>query len=238
MNYASDGKRLLSPGSPDGGEPAHQRPRMGSPFNPQNAPPINVQQVVENAVMSTSPMYDPNLISSIIQSVLSALQPFIAATIEASVNRAVCELNAKTWEENSYLRSEMLDLAWKVDSIQQYSRRDNVKIVGLPVPQNTEEHSDTNSTNQLVIDTCQKMGVTISDSDISTSHWIPGKKKTLIVKFACRDTKRKVMTEKKKLKKGDPMIFEDLTVARAQLLQEVQNTGGVIYAYTREGTIH
>ena len=183
-------------------------------------------------------MVDPSLISTIIQSVLNVLQPFIAATIEASVKRAIGEMNAKTSEETSHIRSEMLDLAWKIDSNEQYSRRDNVKISGFPAPSYNENNPDSANTNQLVIDTCQKMGVAISDSDISTSHWIPGKKKTLIVKFARRDTKKRIMVEKKKLGKGDPRIYEDLTVARSQLLQEIQRTDCVKYAYTREGIIH
>ena len=183
--------------------------------------------------MSKLPGLAPGVISIIIQDVLKALQPFIAVTIETCINKAVQDVRATVWEETSYLRDEMLDLQFKIDDNEQYSRRDNIKIVGLD-----DSHTEDDNTNQLVIDTCQKMGVDITDNDISTSHWLPGKKPMVIAKFTRRDTKKRIMDNKNKLKKGDPTIYEDLTVPRLRLLREVKETVGLKRAFTRDGIIH
>ena len=161
------------------------------------------------------------------------MQPFITSTIQ----RAVEEANARAWEETSYLRDELLELSWKIDDLEQYSRRDNIKITGLEdkAPESPSASSDT---NRIVIDTCKLMDVDITENDISTSHWLPGKKPMLIAKFTRRDIKKRIMQSKKKLKKSDPIIYEDLTVPRLRLLREVKKTNGLKRVFTREGVIH
>lgn len=244
MNAArslGDGKRVLSPCSPDESEPSTHRMRPED--YEQNAPSmagINMRQMVQDAMAGSAPVMAPGAISSIIQNVLSALQPIIATTIEACVQRAVEEASARMWDETTYLRDELLEMAWRVDDNEQYSRRDNIKIAGLDGKQtnNGDSATENNDTNHLVIQTCKKMGVDITENDISTSHWLPGKTKQVIVKFTRRETKKRVMEKKNQLKKGDPTIHDDLTVPRLRLLREVRGTHGLKYAFTRDGYIH
>ena len=182
----SDGKRILSPCSPNEHEPNTQRARFDGPYAPSYYPGLDVNQMVQGVMSKNESLLAPGVIGTIIKDVLTVLQPFIASTIETCVRKAVEEMNNQVWEETNYMKDEMLDLSWKVDDNEQYSRKDNIRVVGWNDGQAREDN-----TNQLVIDTCAKMGVDITENDISTSHWLPGKKPTLIAQYTRRDTKKR-----------------------------------------------
>ena len=104
-------------------------------------------------------------------------------------------------DEIEFIKDDLLDHAWRIDANEQYSRRDNIRISGIPPREN--EDDEWPPTNEIVIETCEKMGIKISDQDISTSHWLPSKKPTIIAKFVRRDTKAEIMRKKKNLTKKE-----------------------------------
>lgn len=175
-------------------------------------------------------------ITSIVSSIVSALVPIIMETVQETIERAMGEAARADHNEIGRLRHELVRQAWKNDANEQYSRRENIRIIGVekPAPQKDQPPP---STNQIVINTCQKMGVVISDQDISTSHWLPGRKPTIIAKFVRRDTKADIMRNKKHLKKNDPSITEDLTKARVMLLEEIKKDPRIKRAFAMDGII-
>ena len=90
-----------------------------------------------------------------------------------------------------------------LDSLEQYSRRESVRIYGIP-------ESKGKDTNRLVIDLAADMGITVKPEDISVSHRLPAGRgaanrlKLIIAKCLRRDTKSQVMQNKCKMreKKG------------------------------------
>lgn len=185
-----------------------------------------------NEGVENPPHDSEEFMGNIIKRVMLAVTPIIEATVEAAVRRAMKDAPKHQAEIND-LQDEVVDLSWKIDSNEQYSRRDNIKIVGLEKTQDNE-----NKTNQMVIDVCNKMGVEVTEQDISVSHWLPGKKPSIIVKFVRRDVKHKIMANKKKLGEGDPSFYDDLTVARLRLLKTLRNEGWIKRAFTKDGVIH
>ena len=123
------------------------------------------------------------------------------------------------------IKNETQKQEWKLDAIEQYTRRDSIKIFGV-------EEKEGEDTNELVVNVAKSIGVNISTSDISVSHRMPSKtgKKPIIAKFTRRDTKTAIMKCKKKLKsinersnKRPVYINEDLSSMRAKLLRSVKS---------------
>ena len=188
-----------------------------------------LSSAVSPAISSTS-MSD---MTSIIAAVIAAVIPIIQETVQSSIHKALEDAAFANKAETCRLNDEIVNQAWKVDANEQYSRRENVRISGI----DEQTTSNSPSTNQIVIDTCRKIGVEITERDISTSHWLPGKRKTIIAKFIRRDTKVEIMKNKNKLTKKDPMISEDLTRARHMILREIRDDPNIARAFTRDGNI-
>ena len=188
--------------------------------------------MTQNPMTNLSPALVSSDVSAFVSSIVSALVPIIVDTVQDTIKRVMGVGQA----EMGHMRRELIKQAWKNDANEQYSRRENIRITGIekPVQRNNE---DAHSTNQIVIDTCQKMGVTISEKDISTSHWLPGRKPTIIAKFVRRDTKAEIMRKKKNLSKKDPSIIDDLTKARILLLEEIKKDRRIKRAFVRDGII-
>jgi hypothetical protein len=192
-----------------------------------------IQAALRHVAAPSETLSDVPSIHSIVTAVITSIVPIIVETVEDSVQRAFNGALQDARAEIGRMNDELLNKAWKIDALEQYSRRENIRISG-----NDLMDDEDKPTNEIVIETCKKMGVEISDRDISTSHWLPGRKPTIIAKFVRRDTKAAVMLKKKNLKKGDPAIFEDLTRARQQLLLEIRSDPNVLRAFTRDGVIH
>ena len=65
--------------------------------------------------------------------------------------------------ESNEMRAQGAKEASKLDALEQYGRRQNLEIVGIPVTSNED-------TNAIVQEIAELLQVTISSKDISTSH--------------------------------------------------------------------
>jgi len=86
-------------------------------------------------------------------------------------------------EENNKLKTEVAGLKIQIQDIEQYSRRDNIEIVGIPYTPREDLYA--------ILDTIARtIDVTYSNSDVSIVHRLPDRKKTgkpnIIVKFISR----------------------------------------------------
>ena len=194
-----------------------------------------LQEAVSASV--TMPPLNPVDVSQIVTSVVAAILPIIMQTVQVSMKQAIEESVRSSDRDIGRLEDKLLNQAWRIDANEQYSRRENIRISGVDLPPEDVDNPPS-TTNEIVVDTCKKMGVEITDQDISTSHWLPGRKPTIIAKFVRRDTKAEIMQKKNTLKKDDPKIFEDLTRARRELLMEIKSDPNVLRAFTRDGIIH
>lgn len=82
---------------------------------------------------------------------------------------------------NSQSSAPHIDCTQRLDNLEQYSRRNNLRISGI-------DGTDTRSTDDIVIDVAAKAGVTIELNDIDRSHYVSkpdsNGRRQIIVKFA------------------------------------------------------
>ena len=125
------------------------------------------------------------------------------------------------------------------DALDQYSRRENVRITGIPEGEGTEENLV-----DKIIQVASSMGVVIDVSSFNDVHRLgvkrPGQNRQIIVRFMNRTLKIKFLSGRKNLKNTDyknVFINEDLTKLRFKLFQMVRKCEEVKSASTRDGKI-
>lgn len=127
----------------------------------------------------------------------------------------------------------------KCDDLEQYSRRDNIRISGI-------DEKPSEDTNKIVIETLkEQLNIDCTVNEISRSHRVgkvvSGKPRQIIVKFVRHDTKASVMRKRKLLKEKKSNIFvnEDLTKGRMEVIKSLINKKEIIQKFwTVDGTIH
>ena len=174
-------------------------------------------------------------------------------TKEKEVNEIWEELltvNDKINKQNTIIQK----VAWNTDKNEQYTRRENLRMFGIP-------EGEDEDTMQVVIDVAQKIGVKLSRSDISVSHRIgatPDKTRRnaaprpLIARFVRRETKDILLKQRHKLPRKDTRelregefniyINDDLTQLKTTMRKELHThpdtikvgtvNGKLLYTYT------
>ena len=162
--------------------------------------------------------------SSIVTGVLEGLQTKVA-TLE---------------KENMDLRDRVEKLEAKADAAEQYSRRNCLRIAGVPEDQAAD-------TDRYVLDLSRAIGEEIVLTDIERSHRVGkpslGRTRDIIVKFASYRTRRKVYGARTLTKdSGYAGVFinEDLTKPRNKLLlkaRKMVKTSILKSAWSSDGNI-
>ena len=137
------------------------------------------------------------------------------------------------------LQRNLLLMRYENDRLEQYSRRETIKVVGLKV----EEGEDT---EQKVLDIFKAVGADITPADVSVVHRTGDRKRKgwpILVRFVSRKKRKAVMQKKKvlkdKLEYTGVYVFDDLTTLRAKLLYYLKKKVPVVEnAWTIDGRIH
>ena len=177
------------------------------------------------------------MLGDIVFHVVSAVQPMITEIVKAAVTastehiltrweQATLHTKAEVAESLSKVKKEIQLQKFESDKLQQYTRRDNIRVQRIPEP-----NDGVDDTNQAIVDLAADMGIDNSTNDISTSHRVgssrqrPGqavKPKDIIVRFVRRDVKTKLMKNKKNLKnvpsRKNVYLNEDLTPLRGKIM--------------------
>lgn len=125
--------------------------------------------------------------------------------------------------------------AEKIDALEQYTRRNNLRLHGIP--ENPNENTDC-----IVVDfISNKLGITISLDEIERTHRV-GQKRTahpraIIIKFGSYRKRSEVFYAKKALKGTGLLITEDLTKQRQSLFAEKKQQVGNKNTWTRDGKV-
>lgn len=165
-------------------------------------------------------------------------------------------------EKISQLESYIDEIRFQVDATGQYSRRENLKIIGVPYDKNE-------NVTEIVKEIAKHNGVELEDRDISVAHRImnkddtgnssqttgnprPKQIPTIIFKCVQRDVKTKVFDTRKQIvakpgcKYPNAQIYEDVTPLRSRMMYELrQRKDGdgpdarkvYRYVWSREGRI-
>lgn len=144
-------------------------------------------------------------------------------------------------KENESLKTRVALLEAKSDAAEQYSRRNSLRITG--VPENATENTDT-----YVVELARALEADVSTDDIERSHRVGkprsfGRPRDIIVKFVSYRVRRKVYGARTKTKdKGYRGVYinEDLTKPRSRLLlkaRKMVKLGQLAGAWSSDGTI-
>ena len=186
------------------------------------------------------------MISAIVAQVLATIQPIIVQSVTAAVAAAMKELMKELQKPLENLR-QMESVPNQgtalegIDRLEQYGRRDNIRIYGL-------EETRNEDTTEKVVKLAADIGVTITANDISVSHRLPqtgkravSKAKPIIVKFVRRSTKQLLMRSKKELRKKENRknvyVEEDLTPLRSRMVRALRGETGIKTVWSIDGRI-
>ncbi len=171
------------------------------------------------------------------------LQALISAAVSAAVNpllekldkiqEELKSLQADVQIKNDEIRKLKEEVTVKLDEREQYSRRNNLRIFGVP-------ESESENTDELVVDVAKKMGVQLSELSIDRSHRI-GKKgpqpRPIIVKLVRYNTRAELFRAKRNLKGSGITVREDLTKLRLNLLKSAVEAYSIQSVWTSDGVI-
>ncbi|XP_077989956.1 uncharacterized protein LOC144444419 [Glandiceps talaboti] len=202
----------------------------------------------------------PSVISSIeeikaTQTTMSTSLDFFNTLVE-EMHRSITTLQ----EENKQLRHSNESLLHSIAEVErgleeqnQYSRRENLEIQGIP--ETTEENTD-----DIIVAVLQRVADDITPEDIEVTHRIGRKDnrernprpRPIIVKFSSRRKRDKVYKQRKNIRntttdmigyrsKNNIYINENLTPLKRNLLKEVNDKrkkSGYKFLWTHNGNIY
>lgn len=213
--------------------------------------PINPLDIVRIATELRSMML-PEL-----QKLITDMIPFIKTIVKEAVTEATGTLNdevRKLKEDNeninkanSALEKRLSQVEYDNDALEQYSRRNSVRISGI----NEAIDEDTDS---IVMRLAEKLDVTLSPADIDRSHRVgrtneqgrDGRRRhrDILVKFSTYNARRRLFMKRKDLRDSEDtkhiFINEDLTTLRSRLLYDARclvRTNKLNSAYASDGKI-
>lgn len=180
-------------------------------------------------------------LSKAAKDVCAAVMPGIAniktAAVSAAVSEAVKDIANSLKQNTAGMQKICLMNRYENDKLEQYMRRDNLRIFGLE----EEANEDEGVLEAKLIEAAADMGVKLESGDISTVHRV-GKvgerSRTVIARFCHRKNRNEIM-RKKELKKKNRNIYinEDLTHLRATIMKMIKERDVVKNVVTRDGRL-
>ena len=137
----------------------------------------------------------------------------------------------------------------QTELLEQYNRRDNVKVFGRPCESNTEGVSmkeNGNDTIRKVIDVSNSIDAGLSENDNFVAHRLPSRMhlKLVILRFSRAVAKIKLLQNKRRLASlsglNDAKIYEDSTRPRMNFIKlmrsddTVLETRGKFFKYSKK----
>lgn len=201
--------------TPSVGASKPQSPAISKSLNNGDDLCVKIQSVVRE-VLAEKPIVDK---------LVEAITKRVTETIRESIQKVVDLEIAKV----------KTDFECKLDELQQYQRRNALRVFGIPESKNED-------TDKLIIDLAKKnLKFKLFDEEICRSHRVgmPSQSvnRPIIVKFTSYRIRREVFTRKKMLKGSGITIREDLTATRLSVLQEAMTRFGKHNAWTQDGRV-
>ena len=125
---------------------------------------------------------------------------------------------AKLKDQSNGIENQGKQEAEKLDAIEQYGRRQNLEIIGIP-------EKLGKSTNDIAIEVAKLVNIEITTEQISTSHRLPAKLKKngnesvgapppIIVRFISRDVRHRLYANRKLLREKKNHVFINKNLSR------------------------
>lgn len=196
---------------------------------------FDVQEIIDRSIKSL--LTDKKFLAAISAVVTKSIEDSIQPTLNA-INTRLTEIEADSrLAKDCYkdLLEKNAALNGRIDAIEQYSRRNNVRIMGL-----TEEPGE--KTYEVVIKLLkEKLDIDAANGVIDRTHRIgsirTGSTRQVIVKFVSYQHKMMAMQQRKRLKGTGISVTEDLTKERLSLFKSAQAKYGRGSVWTFDGLV-
>lgn len=179
---------------------------------------------------------DPRVMDALAGIFEAKLQPLIESVTQLKIDN---ELKSK---QIAKLQGDLQSASARIESLESYTRRDNLLITGLPMESYAEatatnaESEPSLATEQAVLKLFnEQLGVQISSADISIAHRLKKRHSTntrsvdtrppvTIVRFTTRKAREAVYNARRQLKGNSTPIFinEDLSKSTAELFHQAR----------------
>ena len=189
-------------------------------------------------------------IGTLVQQIMQAMTPLVTAAVTTAVSaamkavlgtvvqQAVAQVERKM---NEKMEANSLLFKYDIDRMEQYSRRESIRISGLPEPAEESEEKLRDS----IVELGAAIGVNLQPTTISVCHRlgrrVAGKRRPVICKFVARTSKIALLSSKKNLKGKEEYkgiyINEDLTRIRSKLFHKARQDDKVKNATTKDGKV-
>lgn len=168
---------------------------------------------------------------------LDAIAAGVIKIVEEKLQKTFAEIDKRISEcdiKISEVTQQNMKLSQELDKQQQYSRRNNLRIFGLPVVPSED-------TEEVVLNLFKSnMQLNLEKNMLDRVHRL-GKvrdnKQQIIVKFISYRYRSLVLKNRKNLKGSGIYIAEDLTTNRIKLYKEAQTKYGKEHVWTNDGAI-
>ena len=159
--------------------------------------------------------------------------------LKKSINNSAKEINSLQIE-NGLLKNEIYKQKADIDNLEQYSRRNSLRVYGLDESVNESSEDCERKFIQCI---GHFLGLRVYERDIDAIHRVGrrnrnGLPRCIIVKFTWRRIRDKILRSRSSLKGSGISIAEDLTKNNVKLLKEVQANSSVSNAWTWNGNIY
>jgi hypothetical protein len=199
---------------------------------------------LKSNMATTMDTFDHDKVKSAIldPDVLKQIAMAVSAAVKADFSQELIQIKTELTSVNKKLiekDDKISELQKQVEDLQQYSRRNGLRISGIP-------EKPGEDTDKLVIDLAKELDVKISIAEISRSHRVgpPGIQRPILVKFTGYRKRNEVIRARSKLK-GRPgptkvYINEDLSRQRAKLAaraRQMKKDGRITDSWTADSTV-
>lgn len=169
-----------------------------------------------------------------------------ATTATATIGTTDC-----VQKEIESVRSEARAAICAANDVEQYGRRNNVRIRGLAI------RKDEDCRSMVIAFLKEKLQVDVTTEDIEAAHILPSRPElgdnasqpssqglqqrgppVIIVRFWERDLRDQVLRSRRRLKKTRFAIIEDLTALNAKTLSRISKDPNVVTAWSWSGKVH
>lgn len=176
-----------------------------------------------------------------IENITSVVMTAVSTKLDKFMDEQKSIIN-KLIEENSKLKLENSRLGTRVDITEQYLRRNNIRVYGVP-------ENNTVSLNNNIMEIFNKhLNLNLTQDCIENCYRVGNESKTakpraVLVKFSTYQNKKMVYQNKAKLKSSGISVKEDLTSARIKIFiyacekfhyRNVWSNDGLIYAKVKD----
>lgn len=200
---------------------------------------VTIQESIQKSLPSIIETLERKLQESIMKSIETAL-----VAIKKDVHEAL-----QGEMEHSKLQTE-LQIWCESEKIENYNRRDNIRIFGIPEDITKVEGRTVGESAEVtmnkVLTVAKELAVNVQLNDLSIAHRLPTRvengTRPIIARFARRIGKINMLRQKKALNDSESFsgvkIYEDITLPRLRFLNLLRDDPRVESAWTREGVIN